>query len=117
MLSLSDSGRLCSPKVGPRGGLYSGPLPLFVFAVPLEGVPFVPREMGIGLELDEGLRVEGGEEEPEPRRRSEGPFTVEAGAESLPAGALFDIGRTLGKPDAGCRAAGITVRVTMIRQE
>lgn len=53
------------------------------------------------MELDEGLRVEAVEEEPDPRRRSGCPFTVEAGAEGLPAGALFDMGRTFGEQAAG----------------
>lgn len=50
----------------------------------------------MGLELDEGLKVVVVEEEPGSRRRRDSPFTVEPGADGLPAGALFDMGRTSG---------------------
>ncbi len=50
----------------------------------------------MGLVLDEGLRLVVEEEEPDSRRRVECPFTVEDGPDGLPAGALFDMGRTSG---------------------
>lgn len=53
--------------------------------------------MGMGLELDEGLRLVVLEEEPDSWRSKECPFTVEPGADGLPAGALLDMGRTLGR--------------------
>jgi hypothetical protein len=56
--------------------------------------------MGIGLELDEGLvEVEG----VSASWRSVCPFTVEAGADGLPAGGLVDMGRTFGKAVEGDR--------------
>ncbi len=50
----------------------------------------------MGLVLEEGLRFVVVEEEPGSRRRVERPFTVEPGAEDLPAGGLLDMGRTSG---------------------
>ena len=62
MLSLSDKGGGCSPKVAARWRLECGPLPLYVF------LRFMPREIGMGLEIDEGLVVK---EEPEPEQEPE----------------------------------------------
>ena len=58
---------------------------------------FVPREMGMGLVLEEGLRLVVEGEEPDSRRSVECPFTVEPGAGGLPAGALLDMGLTLAR--------------------
>ena len=81
-----------------RGILYGGLLPWYAF------FPFVPRDMAIGFELDEGLEVV--EEETESWRRG-CPFTVEACADGLPAGALFDMGRTFGEPLRGKGIPGV----------
>ena len=61
-----------------------------------EYILFVPRKIGMGLVLDEGLGLVVVEEEPDSRRRVECPFTVEPGPDGLPAGALLDMGRTSG---------------------
>lgn len=99
MLSLSDNGGVCLSKVTALEILCGGLLPLLNV-----DFPFVPREIGIGFELDEGLaEVEG---RPESWRRAR-PFTVEACADGLPAGALFDMGRTFGKPLRGKGIAGV----------
>ena len=84
--------------------MYSGLLPWFFC------FPFVPREIEIGFELDEGL-VEVKEEEVESWRRL-CPFTVEACADGLPAGALLDMGRTFGKELEGrdCFGRGMMIR-------
>jgi hypothetical protein len=84
---------------------------------------FVPREMGIGLVLDERppVRLAAVGEEPGSRRSVECPFTVEPGAEGLPAGALLDMGRTLGlkRPPGSTDVCGRqrTARGTVIRWE
>jgi hypothetical protein len=50
----------------------------------------------MGLVFAEGLRLVVVDEEPDSRRTVECPFTVEPGADGLPAGALLDMGRTSG---------------------
>lgn len=97
MLSLSDKGGGCSTEDA-REELYSSALPLCVC------FPFVPREIAMGLELDEGLDEV--EEEPDSRWRV-CPFTVPAGADGLPAGALLDMGRTFGTRSGGSSALGV----------
>ena len=55
----------------------------------------------MGLELDEGFGLAVVEEEPGSWRRTGSPFTVEPGADGLPAGALCDMGRTSGTQVCG----------------
>lgn len=70
----------------------------------------VPRKIGIGLAVDEGLGLGSEEEEADGRRSTGWLFTVVAGAEVLPAGELLDMGRTLGKEES----TGVIVRGMMI---
>ena len=76
--------------------LEPGPLPLFVFVEKM--FLSVPREMGTGLVLEEGLGLGVVVDEVADSQRSvECPFTVEPDAEALPAGVLVDIGGTLAR--------------------